>query len=78
MSTTVNTSDFDTIDYFRARPLYQNPYPYHEYLRAHGPVWQEPHHGVFMITGFDEVMSVYNDPVTFWIYVIAALRTDGP
>jgi len=61
----VNTSNFDTIDYFRARPLYQNPYPYHEYLRAHGPVWREPHHGVFMITGFEEVMSVYNDPVTF-------------
>ena len=29
--------DFDAVDFFRARPLYQDPYPYYEYLRAHGP-----------------------------------------
>jgi cytochrome P450 family 150 subfamily A5 len=57
--------DFDTIDYFRARELYQDPYPYYEYLRAHGPVWREPHRGVVMVTGFDEAMVVYNDPATF-------------
>jgi cytochrome P450 len=57
--------DYDRIDFFRARPLYQDPYPYHEYLRAHGPVWREPHHDVVMVTGFDEAMSVYSDPVTF-------------
>jgi cytochrome P450 len=61
----VNPSDFDAIDYFRAGSLYQNPYPYYEYLRAHGPVWREPHRGVVMITGFEEAMAVYNDPATF-------------
>jgi hypothetical protein len=30
---------FDSIDFFRARPLYQNPFPYYEYLRGNGPVW---------------------------------------
>ena len=66
MSTaTVNPSDFDAIDYFRAGPLYQDPYPYYEYLREHGPVWREPHRGVVMVTGFEEAMSVYNDAATF-------------
>jgi cytochrome P450 family 150 subfamily A5 len=61
----VSSSDFDTVDFFRARSLYQDPYPYFEYLRAHGPVWREPHRGVVMITGFEEAMAVYNDPATF-------------
>ncbi len=66
MSTsTVNAPDFDAIDFFRARPLYQDPYPYHEYLRAHGPVWREPHHGVVMVTGYEEALSVYHDTTTF-------------
>ena len=46
---------FDDVDFFRARPLYQNPYPYYEYLREHGPVWREPHRGVVMVTGYEEV-----------------------
>jgi cytochrome P450 len=58
-------TDFDGVDFFRARPLYQDPYPYYEYLRAQGPVWREPHHDVVMVTGFDEAMAVYNDPTTF-------------
>ena len=47
----MSSSDFDAIDFFRARTLWQDPYPYYEYLRAHGPVWREPHHGVVMVTG---------------------------
>jgi cytochrome P450 len=61
----VSEPDFDSVDFFRARPLYQNPYPYYEYLRAHGPAWREPRHGIVMVTGFEEAMSVYNDPTTF-------------
>jgi cytochrome P450 family 150 subfamily A5 len=57
--------DFGTVDFFRARPLYQNPYPYYEWLREHGPVWQEPHRGVYMITGYEEAIAVYNDHATF-------------
>jgi cytochrome P450 len=54
-------SDFDAVDFFRTRTLYQDPYPYYEYLRAHGPVWREPHHDVVMVTGYDEVVAVLND-----------------
>ncbi len=57
--------DFDGIDFFRARELYQDPYPYYEYVRAHGPVWREPHRGVVMVTGYDEAISVFTDPATF-------------
>lgn len=61
----MSTSDFDSVDFFRAGPLYQNPYPYYEYLREHGPVWREPHHGVVMVTGYEEAIEVYHDTRTF-------------
>jgi cytochrome P450 len=61
----IDTRNFDEIDFFRARPLYQNPYPYYEYLRAHGPVAREPHRGVVMITGYEEAMAVLTDTVRF-------------
>jgi cytochrome P450 len=61
----VSTPDFDSIDFFRAGALYQDPYPYYEYLRAHGPVWREPHRGVVMVTGYDEAVEVYHDTATF-------------
>jgi cytochrome P450 len=56
---------FDDVDYFRAPAIYQDPYPFYEYVREHGPVWREPHRDVVMITGFQEAMAVYNDPDTF-------------
>jgi cytochrome P450 family 150 subfamily A5 len=61
----MTTTDFDAIDFFRAKPLYQDPYPYYEYLRGNGPVWREPHRGVVMITGFEEAMAIYNDHAHF-------------
>jgi cytochrome P450 len=61
----VTADDFDSVDYFRAPAIYQDPYPYYEYVRSHGPVWREPHRDVVMITGFDEAMAVYNDPARF-------------
>ena len=58
--------DFDSINWFRAPgPLYQNPFSYYEYLRSHGPVWREPHHGVVMVTGYDECLQVYHDTDSF-------------
>jgi cytochrome P450 len=61
----VTTSEFDAVDFFRAGALYQDPFPYYEYLRGHGPVWREPHHGVVMVTGYDEALEVYHDTTTF-------------
>jgi cytochrome P450 len=61
----VSTSDFDSVDFLRAGALYQDPYPYYEWLRAHGPVWREPRRGVVMVTGYDEALSVYHDTERF-------------
>jgi cytochrome P450 len=61
----VSRTDFDEIDFFRATDLYQDPYPYYEYVRSHGPVWREPHRNVVIVTGFEEVMSVYNNAEVF-------------
>ena len=58
-------TDYDGVDFFRARPLYQDPYPYYEYLRDHGPVWREPHHDVVMVCGYDEAIAVLNDTDNF-------------
>jgi cytochrome P450 len=61
----MNDTEFDAIDFFRAPKIYQDPYQYYEYVRAHGPVWREPHRGVVMVTGFEEAMAVYNNPEVF-------------
>jgi cytochrome P450 len=58
-------ADFDATNFFRTRSLYQDPYPYYEYLREQGPVWREPHQDVVMITGYEEAMAVYRDSATF-------------
>ena len=58
-------SEFDTMDFFRDDELLVDPYPYFESLRARCPVTVEPHHDVVMITGYEEVMAVYNDAETF-------------
>jgi cytochrome P450 len=58
-------TEFDAVDFFRSTPRYRDPYPYYEYLRAHGPVWREPHWGVVMVTGFAEATAVYNDHARF-------------
>jgi cytochrome P450 len=58
-------SDFDSIDFFRGDELIVNPYPYFDHLREDAPVQREPHHGVVMVTGYSEAVSVYNDNDTF-------------
>ncbi|UDY36717.1 cytochrome P450 [Dermatobacter hominis] len=52
-------------DYFRSGRLIRDPYPYWDALRAECPVHQEPHEGVYMVTGYDEALAVYHDPGTF-------------
>ncbi len=57
--------DFDGVDFFHARRLYPDPYPYYEYARAHGPVWREPHQGVVLVTGYEESLEVYRATEVF-------------
>ncbi len=58
-------TDYDAIDFFRGGELVADPYPYYEWLRAQCPVQRERHHGVMMVTGYDEAIAVYNDTDTF-------------
>ena len=55
----------DSIDFFRDRSVVADPYPYFDELRQRCPVQREPHHGVVMITGYDEACAVYQDVATF-------------
>jgi cytochrome P450 len=61
----VTSTDFETIDFFRAKHVWQDPYPFYEELRARGPVWREPHHGAVMVAGYPEAVAVYHDTTTF-------------
>ena len=59
-------TELEAMDFFRDEDaLLLDPYPYFESLRAMCPVQREPHHDVVMITGYEEVMAIYNDADTF-------------
>lgn len=58
-------NDFTEMDFFRDDRLVENPYPYFEALRQQCPVIRERHHGVTMVTGWDEAVEVFNDAKTF-------------
>ncbi|MGH9090623.1 MAG: cytochrome P450 [Acidimicrobiales bacterium] len=58
-------TDFDTADFFRDGDLVADPYPYFDHLRARCPVQREPHHGVMLVTGYEEALAVYHHPAAF-------------
>ncbi len=58
-------TDLATVNYFTDPSTAQDPYEYYEYLRSHGPVYQEPHHGVVAVTGYPEVMAAFKDVDSF-------------
>ncbi|MGH3642769.1 MAG: cytochrome P450 [Mycobacterium sp.] len=58
-------TELATVNYFTDPATAQDPYDYYEYLRSHGPVYQEPHHGVVAITGYAEVMAAFKDVDSF-------------
>jgi cytochrome P450 len=58
-------TDYDAIDFFRGNELVADPYPYFDWLRGRCPVQREQHHGVMMVTGYEEAIAVYNDTDTF-------------
>ncbi|HWC38040.1 MAG TPA: cytochrome P450 [Acidimicrobiales bacterium] len=58
-------TDLDSTDFFRDESLVADPYPYFDFLRGQCPVRREPHHEVFLVTGYDEACAVYNDVATF-------------
>ena len=56
-------SDFD--DFFTDESLVADPYPHFDALRDGCPVRPESHHGVMMVTGYDEAIAVYHDTASF-------------
>jgi len=58
-------ADFETVDFFRDDTFIPDPYPYFDHLRERCPVARESHHGVVMVTGFDEAIEAYKDTATF-------------
>ena len=58
-------NDFTEMDFFRDARLVENPYPYYEALRQQCPVSREDHHGVTLVTGWDEACAVLNDAETW-------------
>ena len=52
-------------DFFTDPEILQDPTPYYAALRARGPVVREPHRGVFMLSGIDEILEVYTDHARF-------------
>jgi cytochrome P450 family 150 subfamily A5 len=57
--------DPENINFFSDRTVQDDPYAYFDALRTLSPVWQEPNYGVYMVTGYDEALAVYNDAVRF-------------
>lgn len=56
--------DIDSIDYTDPS-LTPDPYQLLDYLAANRPVYQEPHHGVVMVTGHEEAIEVMRSPDVF-------------
>ncbi|HWE57280.1 MAG TPA: cytochrome P450 [Acidimicrobiales bacterium] len=58
-------TDLEATNFFSDRAVQDDPYAYYDRLRSLAPVWQEPHFGVYMVTGYEEARAVYNDPAHF-------------
>jgi cytochrome P450 len=52
-------------DFFSDPKVVEDPFSYYELVRAQGLVWREPHHGCFVVTGYDEITGVLRDTDTF-------------
>ena len=57
--------EIEAVNFFRDQAVQADPYAYFDAVRATSPIWQEPHYGVYMVTGYDAARAVYNDAVNF-------------
>ncbi|MCV7282186.1 cytochrome P450 [Mycolicibacterium flavescens] len=55
----------DALDFFHPDALVADPYPVLRRMRETSPVLREPVHGVMVVTGYDEVLTVVGDPDTY-------------
>ncbi len=52
-------------DLFTDPELIQDPAPYPAELRRRGPVVREPHLGVFLVSGLEEILGIHADLDSF-------------
>lgn len=58
--------NFETVDFFVDEFLFDNPYPYFDYLRqSKGPVWIDTRYNMAVITGHDAEVAVLRDHETY-------------
>ncbi len=67
-------TDLASVDYFSDPAIAQDPYEYLEYLRSQNPVFREPHHGVVVVTGYQEAVEAFRNTDAF----SAAVSIGGP
>ena len=58
-------TDFNAVDFFGDESVRGRPLPVLRLPAEGRPVWREPHHGVVMVTGYDEAIAVLHDTATF-------------
>ena len=58
-------TDFTDVDYFGDKSVAVDNYPYFDFLLEGRQVWREPHHGVVMVAGHEEVLAVLRDTASF-------------
>lgn len=66
--------DVDEVDYFRDPDLIGDPYPYLDEMRSRCPVRREPHHGVVVVTGYEEGAAAFADTTT----LSSCIAPNGP
>jgi cytochrome P450 len=52
-------------DFFTDPEIIRDPNPYYAALRERGPVVREPHRGVFLVSGLEEVLALFADVENF-------------
>jgi cytochrome P450 len=57
--------DVEALDIFTDESFVEDPYPYYEQLREKCPVRYLDHLGLYAVTGYDEMMTVYRESETF-------------
>jgi cytochrome P450 len=59
-------SRYESLDFLTDGTIIRDPYPYYRFLHERrGPVWMEPHHGMAVVTGYEEALAVYRDHEVF-------------
>src|SRR5215831_2070491 len=65
---------FQEYDFFRSDRFVNDPYSYFDFVREQSPILREPHQGIFMVTGYDEALEIYNASDRF----SSCMSTTGP